>query len=97
MSSDEVQTAIKNAVADATNTATLAQHMAQCERDKGDAKAEQLRLHNENKEKFTSLENKQDQLVKQIDRMTRYVWMAAGAAAVLSIIGKEVLAKVIGG
>jgi hypothetical protein len=83
LTNEEVQAAIKTAVSDATLAATLASHMAQCEKDKGEMKAESARMHSENTKKFETL--------------FKIVWVAAGASAVLSIGGKELLAKIIGG
>ena len=48
---EQMSEAIKAAVADANNATTLAGHMAQCERDKADMKAEQLRMHGENSQR----------------------------------------------
>lgn len=83
MSQDEVSAAVKAAVADATNANTLSLHMAQCERDKGEMKAQMLEMHNENKRALATIQ--------------RFIWMAAGAGVVLSVLGKELAAKLIGG
>lgn len=80
---DEVNQAIKDAVSEATLAATLASHMAQCEKDKGEMKATAQRMHTEN--------------TKKLDFLFKVVWIAAGASAVLSVGGKELLAKIIGG
>ena len=83
MSPDDVQAAIKSAVADATLSATLAGHMAQCEKDKGEMKAEQIRMHAENTRKF--------------DQLFKVIWIAMGIGAAISIGGKELIMKLIGG
>lgn len=80
---EEVQTAIKSAVSDATLAATLAGHMAQCEKDKAEIKAERQRMHGENTRKF--------------DALFKIVWIAAGVGAAVSIGGKEILAHILGG
>lgn len=86
MSDDKVAEAIRNAVADATNTVTLAAHMSQCERDKAEMKAtllkqdqEHLAMHVENQNRFSSLEG-------QVGKLQKMVWMAAGAIAFVSFL-----------
>ena len=99
MSADQVASAIKNAVADATNSSTLAAHMAQCERDKAEMKAgllkqdqERLSMHEENQTRFSGLQ-------AQLDKIQHVVWMAAGAIALISFLfsnsGWAVLAHVL--
>lgn len=73
MTPDEVADAIKNAVADATNAVTLANHMQQCERDKAEMKASQLAMHQENGRRFEELET-------QNVKIMRFVWVATGVA-----------------
>lgn len=86
----EVDEAVKNAVSDATLASTLANHMAQCEKDKAESKADRDRMHAENTTKFAA----QD---KKFDLLFKVIWIATGVGAALSIGGKEVLSKIIGG
>jgi hypothetical protein len=83
-----VKDAVKNAVADATNAVTLAGHMAQCEKDKAELKAEQLRMHNENGVRFSGLERNQESLKK-------VVYMAVGAAAIVQILLSDKGAEIV--
>ncbi len=83
MNAEQVSQAIKSAVSDATLSVTLAGHMTQCEKDKAEMKAEQARMHAENTKKF--------------DQLFKVVWIAMGIGAALSIGGKEILAKFVGG
>lgn len=96
-SAEDVAAAVKNAVADATNSVTLAGHMAQCERDKAEVRAAFLKsdqerqvMHAENTVKFAAL-------AAQSARIMRIIWMAAGAMTLLTFMsgnGATLLAKV---
>ncbi|HLX18477.1 MAG TPA: hypothetical protein VKS24_25090 [Bradyrhizobium sp.] len=77
-----VKDAVANAVADATNAVTLAGHMAQCEKDKAELKAEQLRMHNENNIKFKLIED-------QNAKIMRIVYIATGVLATLHLVVSE--------
>lgn len=89
---DAIKSATTAAVADANNATTLAGHMAQCERDKADMKAEQLRMHGENSQRFKDLES-------QNSKIMRVVWGAAGVVTTLHLIlsteGAQLFAKIL--
>lgn len=62
-SESDVTAAVKAAVADATNAASLATHMAQCELDKAairealkEQNADRVRMHAENSVRFAKIE-----------------------------------------
>jgi hypothetical protein len=90
MTQEEITATVQAAVTAATTGATLTAHMAQCEKDKAEVKADQLRMHNENAAKF-------DKIDKDLSRLLKVLWIAMGAGAALSVGGKELLAKLTGG
>ena len=98
MSEQDVQAVVDRAVSaakaeasvTAALTATVTAHMATCATDKAEAKAEQLRLHNENKDRFKEIET-------QVRALQKWIWVATGVMAVVSLIGKEIAARILGG
>lgn len=89
-SADDVATAVRSAVADATNSVTLAGHMAQCERDKAEMKAALLKQDQQRQQMHA-------ETTGQFTRVNRVIWMAAGAITLLEFLssggGGEFLIK----
>jgi hypothetical protein len=100
---ETIKNMVASAVADATNAVTLASHMAQCEKDKAETKAEQLRMHNENRiereKDRTDIESKFSKIERQNTSIMRVVYIATGVLAAcqffLSQAGGHILSKLV--
>ena len=89
---EQLDAAVKMAVADATTAALLASHIAECNQHKAkidtalaEQNASRERMHVENAAKF--------------DRMNKMIWMAAGAVSFVGFIlstqlGSSILPKI---
>lgn len=84
----DLQAAVRGAVQDATTSTQLSGHMVKCEEDKAAIRAElkqqgidREKMHAENQDKF----HEQDE---KLNKVMRFVWMAAGAGAAISIISR---------